>query len=347
MAYEIEEQHLIPQDISSYQFRLVGDMTLKQFLQIAAGALIALFLYASPLSPFIKWPLIFISVGLGVALAFLPIDDRPLATWLVAFFRSIYNPTIFVWKKMDKPFQHFQAETKILPVTVSAKKVEIPKIPQAITSSEKGTIYLSQAQTQALTNLEQKEENFLAKVTHLFTSPQTSTPVVQAKQVKPIKLTPTQEKAAEITETINITPFESQPSQLVSPQMIQQVVSTPQPVFASGSAGIQGTAVQYSNEGSAPQTPTISNVVVGQVIDMEGSIVEGAILEIMDDQNRPVRALKTNKLGHFMIVTPLMNGNYKLSVEKEALEFDPVIFSAEGKIIEPIMIKAKRKIESN
>ncbi|KKR52786.1 MAG: hypothetical protein UT88_C0021G0001, partial [Candidatus Woesebacteria bacterium GW2011_GWD2_40_19] len=36
------EQHPIPQNISSYQFRLVGDMTLKQFFQLAGGFLVGL-----------------------------------------------------------------------------------------------------------------------------------------------------------------------------------------------------------------------------------------------------------------------------------------------------------------
>jgi len=38
----MEAEHPIPQQISAYQFRLVGDMTIKQFFQVAAGALIAL-----------------------------------------------------------------------------------------------------------------------------------------------------------------------------------------------------------------------------------------------------------------------------------------------------------------
>ena len=35
------EQHAIPQQISNYEFKLVGDMTLKQFLKAAAGIVLA------------------------------------------------------------------------------------------------------------------------------------------------------------------------------------------------------------------------------------------------------------------------------------------------------------------
>src|SRR4030066_191446 len=82
------EQHPIPQQISSFSFKLVGDMTLKQFSQLAAGILISLVLYASPLHPFIKWPLIMFSFLFGIALAFLPIQGRPLSTWLLIFFKG-------------------------------------------------------------------------------------------------------------------------------------------------------------------------------------------------------------------------------------------------------------------
>ena len=43
------QQHPVPQHISNYEFKLVGDMTLKQFFQLAGGILVALIFYATPL----------------------------------------------------------------------------------------------------------------------------------------------------------------------------------------------------------------------------------------------------------------------------------------------------------
>ena len=82
------------------------------------------------------------------------------------------------------------------------------------------------------------------------------------------------------------------------------------------------------------------------LIDLDGKIVEGAILEIKDPQGRPARALKTNMLGHFMIVTPLLDGRYEILAEKEGLVFEPVTFSAKGAIIPPISIWAKSREET-
>ena len=65
----MEAEHPIPQQISAYQFRLVGDMTIKQFFQVAAGALIALLIYSMAIPYYVKWPLVLISFLSGVAFA--------------------------------------------------------------------------------------------------------------------------------------------------------------------------------------------------------------------------------------------------------------------------------------
>jgi hypothetical protein len=93
------DQHPVPQDITGFQFKLVGDMTLKQFGYLAAGAIIAWVFYITNWNPIVKMPLTFFAFISGVALAFLPIQERPLETWIVNFFRSVYKPTQYLWKK--------------------------------------------------------------------------------------------------------------------------------------------------------------------------------------------------------------------------------------------------------
>ena len=70
-------------------------------------------------------------------------------------------------------------------------------------------------------------------------------------------------------------------------------------------------------------------------------IIDGAILEILDMNGRPVRALRTNRAGHFLIVTPLEKGRYTIVAEKEGYQFDPVAFEANDEIIQPIAIKSR------
>ena len=94
-------------------------------------------------------------------------------------------------------------------------------------------------------------------------------------------------------------------------------------------------ASQFSKDVMPPLPATRENVVVGQVLDQLGQIVEGAILEIKNPDGRPVRALKSNKLGHFMIATPLIAGEYIIQTEKDGFEFEPVTLKVEDKIIPP------------
>ena len=95
-------QHPIPQDITNYKFHLIGSMTLKQFAEVAVAAVLAFIIFKTNLIVIVKWPLIFFTVGLGAALAFVPIEERPLDHWIQTFFKNIYKPTKFFWKKASK-----------------------------------------------------------------------------------------------------------------------------------------------------------------------------------------------------------------------------------------------------
>jgi len=92
-------EHPVPQNITSYEFRLVGSMTLKQFFELMIGLVLAFIIYRTNLYPLIKWPLIIAFVTFGVSLAFVPIQERPLDQWFMAFIRAIYNPTKFYWRR--------------------------------------------------------------------------------------------------------------------------------------------------------------------------------------------------------------------------------------------------------
>ncbi len=96
------KQHPIPQDITNYKFHLIGSMTLKQFSELAVAVVLAFIIYKTNLIGIIKWPLVFLTVGLGAMIAFVPIEERPLDHWIKTFFQNIYKPTKFFWKKSSK-----------------------------------------------------------------------------------------------------------------------------------------------------------------------------------------------------------------------------------------------------
>jgi hypothetical protein len=94
------ENHPIPQDITGFQFKLIGNMTVRQFVYLAVGGVLAwIFFFFLHLPTLIKLPLSIISLSAGAALAFVPIDGRPMDVMLRNFFRALISPTQFVYKK--------------------------------------------------------------------------------------------------------------------------------------------------------------------------------------------------------------------------------------------------------
>ena len=122
------EQHPIPQDVAGYKFRLIGDMTLKQFIWLAAGIILGLFIYQLPLPFFFKYPLAAIAVGLGAGIAFVPIEGRSMDKWLIAFIKSIYSPTQYVWKKDGGEETSPTITAVVKPVTIPTPVVPPPTL---------------------------------------------------------------------------------------------------------------------------------------------------------------------------------------------------------------------------
>ncbi|HUV71427.1 MAG TPA: hypothetical protein VMW25_00315 [Clostridia bacterium] len=268
------QQHPVPAPITSYEFRLVGDMTLKQFAKLAAGCLLALLVYGVDPPGFVKWFLIFLFAGLGAAMAFLPFEGRPIDTWIVAFFKRIYSPTQYVWK---------QAGSK----TVLGKE---PPPPQAQASLPKAA----------------------------------ATPLVSSQAATPLPAQPPPSQPIAAEQTI----FKAPTARPIKP------FARPKPLGPKVEA-------KFAPEIIIPAAPSIPNLLVGFVHDLEGKIIEGAILEIRDSSGNPVRAFKTNKLGQFRSATPLPPGIYEIEAEKEDCRFDIIKIELKGEILAPIEIVSK------
>jgi hypothetical protein len=337
------EQHPIPQNISSYQFRLVGDMTLKQFFQLAGGLLVAFIFYSLPIIGLIKWPLAFISAVLGVALAFLPLEERPLEKWIFAFFKAIYTPTEFIWKKTVTPPKFFQDESATTPSVSAIPEEDIPSGVKKIPSP--------------LSKLEGAEQGFMGKISGIFagfknqTAPQNEVvsetlhgaPLGVSNTTQLGQINPAQ-KEVQIPKTAPIKIVQPGVPHLVVEEHTPQVPITTQPVapIVAGNEMISTKQAIFSVNAAPPSPPIAANVVVGQAVNEDKKIIEGAIMEIRDSSGRPIRALRSNKLGHFVTVTPLDNGKYEIITEKDGYEFPPVSFDATGVNIPPILVTGKK-----
>jgi hypothetical protein len=328
------ESHAVPQHIQSYQFRLVGDMTLKQFSELAGGIVIGFMVYNLPLYFFIKWPIIIFSVLLGTGMAFVPIEERPLETWIVAFFKAVYAPTQYLWRKVG-----FIPE--ILTAPLSSQPIPAVEIiaPQG---KEKLQEYLNSLPQEQVTSVDQDQKEYFRKIDQLFattTLPQESSPTIRPVPESPPGPSTAPHPLHPQADTADYTP-RGKPQKIViepvtPPTTLPYIPPTPKYQESTRSA-------TFSLDIPFPVTPTMPNLVVGMVLSPEGKIVENAILEIRESATgHPVRAMKTNKIGQFSIITALKNGTYDIITEKDEFAFDSVNFEAKGEIIPPIEIRAK------
>jgi hypothetical protein len=311
------QQHPVPQHIASYEFRLIGEMTLKQFGWLASGTIIALVIYGLPIPGFLKWPLVTLIAFAGFAFAFLPMGERPLSTWVLAFFKAIFSPTLFVWEKKVQRPEIFA----VTPKAPSSTKMPIPPADKAKLAEYLQTLPSGKTPSQ----IEKKEEKFLQQVNKLFqTAPipitsrptfQTPTPLVSRPPRKPTE--PVKKPVLPKPKKVMAVPFKP---------------VKPRPAAVPAKSGPQLPI---------PEPPTRPNILAGMVLDKKGEMVEGAILEIRNSQGMPVRALRTNKLGQFTIATPLPDDIYEIETEKEGFKFDIIKLETKDEIIKPIEIRAK------
>lgn len=310
-------EHAVPQNVTSFQFRLVGDMTLKQFGYLAAGMIIAYiaFIAILPSSPVIGIPIIGLSSLLGAAFAFFPIADRPLDHWVIAFFKAIYSPTKAYWKSQTTPGRNFDPQDPAfrnrLGLYISSLGVSTPATPPPPLEYKPNQLTRIKPEVSSANPQLQQMANYIRQLHAKITdSEQQLQKLKMAIYQQPTVATPAP------TEIAVLTP----PS--VNPQV--QVVEPPKPTPA------QLTLTSFPN------------VINGIVTDTAGNYLEGVIISIHDKNGLPVRALKTNKLGQFAGATPLAVGTYTVTFEKDSLEFETLQIELDGSVLVPLAVKARK-----
>lgn len=330
------EQHPVPQNITSYEFRLVGDMTLKQFFQLAGGILAGIILYRLPLIGIVKYPLVLVAVVIGITMAFIPIQGRPFTQWIIAFFRAIYSPTEYVW--MPAPAE---AETTTTSSTVASKNIFLGFTPFMKTMVSNQPTAPSTAPI----------DPFPVQPTPATLSTPTPPPLAQPPTDNPVS-----------SPAIPATPppVTTVPAPAPAPTPTPIPDSSPQTVFSAAPAPVNTPssnpiptpivekdlvpppAAPQATITPALQAPTSPNVLSGVVVDSSGKPVEGATVEIIDSTTGiPARALRTNRLGQFQIAIPLPSGSYVVNAEKDGFFFEPTSVQVQNQIIQPIIVKAK------
>jgi hypothetical protein len=171
------EQHPIPRQITSFEFKLIGFMTVRQFIYLVvfiALGFIVFFLFPIPIINI----LFGVTVGsIGAMLAFVPYNDRPLDHWLVTLFKKLNSPTQYFYHKQNKPLYFLESLYFITDPHLALAHIE---------SQEKLNSYLSLKKPAAPSSGQLKKQ----QIAQLFNQPTKNKSISQKeKKITPSLLT--------------------------------------------------------------------------------------------------------------------------------------------------------------
>ena len=306
------ENHPIPQDVTGFQFKLIGNMTVKQFAYLAIGIVFAWILYQLPVNILIKLPFCAFSAIAGTMLAYLPISGRPIDVMIGNYIKALIRPTQFIYEKTGG---HIYIPSKA-PATI-AKSVKQYKNDFSPFPKDKLKAYLETLDTKSKNKVDERENDFLMSVSNLATN----SPAYQEPQPKLVSYSDLPQEPKKITPV--------QPAQKTEP------ISHPIPPPAKTLI----TPIKAPNRmASAPSVPEFPNLITGITKDPRGNALSNILVEVIDKDGNPVRAFKTNEFGKFASATPLVNGTYTINFEdpKSQNRFEKVVVNISGQIISPI-----------
>jgi hypothetical protein len=101
------EQHPIPRQITTFEFKLIGFLTLKQFIYLLVFSIVSYVIYQLFPIPLLNIFFALLVGGSGLVLALVPIYDRPADVWIKNIYKRLTSPTQFIYKKNNSPISFF------------------------------------------------------------------------------------------------------------------------------------------------------------------------------------------------------------------------------------------------
>ena len=357
LLHSFMDNHPIPQDVAGFQFKLIGDMTIKQFAYLASGVVIGWLFLSLPVTAFIKLPITAFFILLGIGFAFMPIAGRPIDVMITNFIKSLFSPTQYVYIKTsgdsflpEEKVINLQTPLKTQPKNLQDAKVEFlkpePSIMDKPPLSHHGPYMITvEEPIDKLQEQEQEQQEEKAEEEPLEKEPDKNIP----------SSFDLHQKVLDLEEQLQETLAQKE-------QLAQQIIDLQKKLnlqnknlFATSLQGPKTPTQNIKtvprnttrNAGSGVPTPDVPNVVTGIVTDPRGNPLSNILVEIKDKEGNPVRAFKTSLLGQFASATPLPNGVYAIEFEdlKEQNKFDTIELNVTGEIIMPIEIKSIDKRE--
>lgn len=363
------DNHPIPQNVTGFQFKLIGDMTVKQFAYLATGAILGWLFLVAPAPSLVRLPSAVFFFAFGFALAFIPLEGRPMDVMLASFARALFSPNQYMYQKVGGQL--------IVPLPTVATKVPtgvVTRPPSDLAS------YLRALPRQPKSTLDEKEEAFLnalfapakavqAKIipAHQAVSEQEhreetlaqaemeireklqQAKTLEAKQTATEGTTPAHTTVVELQNELSVIVAEKQRLEEELARLKEEFQRHKEENLFRPSVAMPPKLtrlVRLVPKGSSPQAfgtplaPDEPNLLSGVIKDPRGNMLPNILIEVKDKEGSPVRAFKTNALGQFTSATPLQNGTYAVTFEDPHGQhtFDAVELLVTGQVLQPLEI---------
>ncbi|PIS15478.1 hypothetical protein COT62_03440 [Candidatus Roizmanbacteria bacterium CG09_land_8_20_14_0_10_41_9] len=99
------DQHPIPRQITTFEFKLIGFLTLRQFLYLLISFPLAFVIFKILPIPIFNIIFAVLTASLGLGLAFVPINERPLDVWIRNLAKRLTSPTQYTYIKQHAPIE--------------------------------------------------------------------------------------------------------------------------------------------------------------------------------------------------------------------------------------------------
>lgn len=345
------DNHPIPQDITGFEFKLIGNMTVKQFAYLAGGLIPGWLFFISPIPILIKIPISSFFIAMGLGLSFIPIEGRPMDIMISNFIKALFKPTQFIYQKRSSLSVNFTAPTitqnqpnNVLPAPaptlqdLANKQADLaPALELALLPKEETPIIDKDEKDEELVHEKDSLEKQLLELRQ-----------EEQKEVGTPAYNEMHQKVLSVENLLNQTLLEKERLEREILELQKKLGGEGKKVYSPSQ--IPNTAEETKNvriitqelgkKIGVPSAPEFPNIVTGIIKDPRGNPLSNILVEIKDLQENPVRAFKTNPLGQFASATPLANGTYKIEFEdpKSENKFDAVQFTTAGDIILPIEV---------
>lgn len=94
-------QYKVPQKID-LEDKIIGPLTLKQFIYLLAGAMIDYMIFSAAGSSLWGWAIIFLVSLAALAFAFIQIEEQPFSYLVMNLFSYLARPKIRLWDKRSR-----------------------------------------------------------------------------------------------------------------------------------------------------------------------------------------------------------------------------------------------------